>query len=59
MLNLIEKILWGLAILGVVNAAVYFAVVPHKYALSLCYAVIAVFLLLDRKGRKKGEKESP
>ena len=53
MLNLIDKILPWIAILAVVNAAVYFAVVSHNYALFLCYAVIAVFLLLDRKGKKK------
>ena len=57
-LIIIEKILWWGAILGVANAAVCFAVVHHEYATSLLYAVIAVFLLLDRKGRKKQETSS-
>ena len=58
MLNLIEKNFYGLAILGVANAAVCFAVVHHEYTTSLLYSVIAVFLLLDRKGRKKQETSS-
>lgn len=54
----IEKILWWGAVLGVANAAVCFAVVHHEYATSLLYAVIAVFLLLDRRGRKNKRQET-